>query len=259
MAVTINKASGTGGSKPETASKTQASWMMKGQKAQNAVAQAEAAAAAAAEAAGKLQRFWLMNGGEASITFLDGRLSKEGTLDIPMWYEHKAPVGGRWENFVCVANVEPCPFCEGGDKHQLVGGLTVINHTPYTYTKGQKAGQTIGDRRQLYIPSRTALKMLQTLAGKLGADGSGLQFMRFDVNRTGEKEPRVGNLMTPMGRTTKADLLKQFGKDLVEAADFEKEIVYRTGAELAKMGIVGPNTIGNTTAGDEAAAADEVE
>lgn len=226
------------------------SFLKKGSEAAKALEEADQKAAAAAEAAGKMWRFRIGKddiGKDFKITFLDGDLNDEGLLDGPMFYEHSVYHNGRWTNFVCLESLkeEPCPICEQGDSATLVQVLTVIDHTPYEIKKGEKKGQVVKDQKRLFVMKRSTIKQLQKLATKRG----GLAGCTFDVTRTSDKDPNVGNMFDFGEKVPMADLKKKYGMVKVKKGgqeievpfaspvDYEEEIVFYTRKELLEMGI----------------------
>jgi len=208
------------------------SWMMTGPKAKAAFEEEEAKTEAKREAAQRMFRFYLLEDEEAQITFLAGDVDDNGEIQAPMWFEHKLFWNGNWETFVCTAATEPCPMCEGGSQPTLVAGFPVINHTPYKIKRGPNQGKVLKDRPVLYIATRKTLKILQKIAAKQG----GLAGWTMDVSRTSKEEPRVGNVIVPVGHNSLAALKKQFG-EVANVFDVGEEIPYRSAAELKKMGV----------------------
>jgi hypothetical protein len=207
-----------------------------GQAAKAAIEHADAKAEAAKAEAGKLWRFWMPAGEDRMITFLDGELDAEGMLDVPMWNEHRLKIAGDWQNFVCVADQEPCPICEAGESKQLlVGVMTICDHTPHTVKSGQNAGKVIQHSRKLFVCTRQTIKMLAKQAKVTG----GLAGCTFEVNRTGDKEPSVGNQFIYQGKHTLSEIAEECGLKIedVQPADYTTEIVYRTADELVKLGV----------------------
>ncbi len=175
------------------------SFLMRGAAAHTAVSSEQTKADLAASQSGF--RFWLKVGGENRITFIDGALDADGALSIPYWYEHRLMIGGKLQNIVCyetLADAGPCPVCNCNHRTQLVAGLSIINHTPYVIQSGQKAGQTMQHRRQMFVAPRTAIGTLQKLAEKRG----GLISHCFDVHRKEAKDPRVGSVYDYVGQLT---------------------------------------------------------
>lgn len=171
-------------------------------------------------------RFFLKNGGESSITFLDGNL-EDGALNIPYFYEHFVKISGRAQNFVCTQDEEPCPICEGGDSPSFVGVLTVIDHSSYT----GKDGKEYKDQVRLFVPKRGTIKQLQKFAEKRG----GLRGCRFDVSRTGDKEPAVGNVFDFTEKLTEQQLVKTYGEKATPL-DYSKALGYLPAKDLRKLG-----------------------
>ena len=69
-------------------------FLKKGAAAHQEMKKADDAQQEAFEAASGPRRFWLKEGSEARITFLDGSLDKDGLLtDMVSFYEHMIPKG----------------------------------------------------------------------------------------------------------------------------------------------------------------------
>jgi len=212
------------------------SWMKTGSNAQAAMQHAEAQAEKAKEEAGKMWRFWMPPEEERKITFLDGDIGDDGMLAIPMFYEHRVKLDGKWQNFVCVAEQEPCPLCESGESKQtLVGVLTCIDHTVHKIAKGPNAGKSIQNSRKLYVVTRNTIKILSKIAIKKG----GLTGCTFDVSRTGDKEPSVGNQFDFVEKLSFPALMKKYDlkAEDVSPADVGDEIIYRSAEELEQLGL----------------------
>lgn len=177
-------------------------------------------------------RFYCDVGGEARVTFVDGELDQDGALAIPYWYEHRLMIG-RMLEVVCFETnptLGPCPICLAGHKTQLVGGLTVINHTPHTIKNGANAGKILTNRRQMFVAPRTALETLQKLATKRG----GLAGHCFDIYRKEKKDPRVGSIFDYVGALNQ-DQINGIGKDWTPF-NWDEEIKLTETAEMTKFG-----------------------
>ena len=227
------------------------SFLKRGAAAKQSIVEADAAAEAAKAEMNKLWRFYIGadNAGEDfKITFLDGKLDSDGTLDVVTWKEHTIFLAGRWKNLPCVGHEEPCPMCESGDKAALVGALTVIDHTPYTIKKGDKQGQKIERSKKLYVMKRGTIQQLQKYATKNG----GLQGCSFEVSRNGAKSPSVGDTFMFLEKTPLSALKKEYG-EMADAADLEEELPYFDRKGLLKMGVQGAagKTVGNHAAGPQ--------
>ena len=121
-----------------------------------------------------MRRFYLPYNGECQVTFLDGVLDDELMLDVPMFYEHQVRLNGKWENFVCVAETEPCPICEKGEsRNSLVGILTVIDHTRTDQERPERRqgdqGHQEAVRRQAADPEEAGEEGRQRPAGSPAA------------------------------------------------------------------------------------------
>ena len=107
-------ASAAASSKPKTqhpVNKSSVGWMKTGKAAKAALDYEEAKAEMAQQEAGKLWPFRLKPDDEGRITFLDGEMSADGLLDVPMYYQHQMKIGDKWQSFVCVeVDNTQCPI-----------------------------------------------------------------------------------------------------------------------------------------------------
>ena len=185
---------------------------------------------------GKVSRYWLKDGTDGQVTFLDGGIT-DGVLDIPFFYEHNINMNGKWGNFfICTQDEEPCPVCEGGATPSYVGVLTVIDHSEYT---SKKDGKVYKDQRRMFVAKRETIKILQKIAVKRG----GLRGCKFDVSRTGDKSASVGNVFDFTDKTGEAGLLSTFKLEAV-ALNYEEILanLYMPAKELRKLGFGNMNT-----------------
>lgn len=213
------------------------SWMLTGDRVSQMYRDQEAAAELAREEAGKMWRFFLKLNEERRITFLDGALGPDGLLMPGVGLrEHVVPYNGKRQNFLCTSLInEPCPLCLAGSRADPIYVFTVIDHTPFTLTKGPNAGKTIEHSRKLFVAKVTALKLLQAVAAK--NDGS-LVGLTIDVSRIGDdKTPAVGNMFQVVGRTPIADIVTELGAEMATPASYGEEFVMRNAAELTAMGV----------------------
>lgn len=213
-------------------------WMKTGQAAKDAVAKEEAKAEMQAASAGKLWRFWMPPEEERQVTFLDGKLDDDGMLDILMFYEHAVKINGRFENFICTSDAENgyCPICEKGEaKANLVGVMTVIDHTPHKIQSGPNAGKIIKNSKKLYVAKKQTLKMLTKKAQK----HKGLVGVTFDITRGDDKTAGVGSSWDFVSKMDEAELREKYGlsESDVQVADYGSELTYRTPQELIELGI----------------------
>lgn len=231
-------------------------WLSKGKQSAEIAKKEEADAAARKEQQGKMWRFWLKEGEEARITFVDGVLTS-GLLLPPRFYEHTLSMNGKYPTYVCPEKSNPdggdkCPLCESGDRAVLVSLFTVIDHRSF---KGQD-GKTYKDSPKLLVAKPQAMEYLQKRAEKFG----GLAGVTFDVSRTGEKSASIGNtydyveknedfeaLRKKYTRTFKNEKGQEETKTIFVPADYEKEIVFHTGQELCEMGFGKPGVTGGVS------------
>lgn len=208
------------------------SFLKTGKAAATSFKEEEAKAEAAKDQAGKLWRFRINKDNyeeEFRITFLDGEINEFDLLDTPSFYEHTIFFNGKWQNFVAPEDEED-PIAEQHDrKADFVQAFTVIDHTPFT----RKDGTKIKASKKLFICKRTTLKLLTNIAKKRG----GLTGASFDVMRSGDKSPAVGDNFDFVEKKTLQELAKEYGEDLASPADYAEEIPYYTRSELLEMGI----------------------
>lgn len=238
------------------------SWMKTGSESAAAAAQEQADAEIRKQQQGKMFRFFMGKGEEGvKITFVDGSLDKNGFLLPPRFYEHMINTGSGWENFICPEQSAPemkdkCPLCESGDRPSLISIFTVIDHRTFTSKDGTK---TYTDSPKLFTPKSGSMEILNKIAAKRG----GLAGCTFDVFRTGDKAPSVGSAfdfcekgdpdemakLAKYQRTYKDSSGKDFTDTVFKPADYEKELIYRTGDELRKLGFGKPSTTGSSPMG----------
>jgi len=191
----------------------------------------------------KTWRFWVKEGEEARITFVDGGLTKDGFLDVVSFREHRLLRNGSWNNyFVCTKEVEgSCPICEEGDLPSRVAVLTVIDHRKITGKKKKEDGSvvTYQDVPKLFVAKTDTLKLLTNLAQKRG----GLQGCTFDVMRVGNRAPAVGSQFDFIEKAAVTVLKVKYFKvedgkkvTLFKPLDYEKEITYLSVDELRNLG-----------------------
>lgn len=248
-----------GAAAPVKASKSASqtpSWAKRGKAAQQAMDTYEKDAEKHFAEMNRMWRFWIPKGETAPITFVDGNLLPDGTLDILTFREHSVQVNGEWDQFVCIAETEPCPLCEGGDFPSLVGVLTIIDHRTYKSKKGKGVYK---DTPKLFVAKKNTIKLLQQMATKR----DGLAGCRFDVSRLNDNDPNVGGSFDFESKTPVEKLAKELtrkSKDgktetVFKPADYEKEIQYKEADELRAKGFGSGKPIGSEAAPDAEEAA----
>jgi len=200
------------------------SYLKKGAAAVTEVAKAEAQAEL--RKTNNTWRFWLPDGEDAKITFLDGGLLADGTIDSVVYHEHNVKMNGRFGNtFLCIKEFEACPLCEQDDNAAFVAAFTIIDHRKYT-DKDKKEHK---DQTRLFVCKLETYKLLQKIATKR----DGLAGATFDVSRTGDKSASVGNMFDYTSKAPVGAILKKYDTAVI---DYEKEIPYRDGKTLRDLG-----------------------
>lgn len=239
-----------------TATPAKAGWMKTGSASVQVEAQNKAEIEKRKEEQGKSMRFWMKDGEEARVTFVDGGLVETPygkVLVPPRYYEHNLMLNGTWgHTFVCPQMTAPdsgekCPICESSDRPTLVALFTVIDHREFASTK--TPGKVYKDTVKLYVAGPGTFEQLNKLAQKTG----GLEGSTWDISRSGDKSPRVGSTFFPQGKTEIDKLVKQYTYELTDpktnvksvqskfkTLDYEQEIVFRTGDQLRLMGMGKP-------------------
>lgn len=178
---------------------------------------------------GKLQRFWIpidKLGDDFRITFLDGDLGFDGWIVCPAWYEHTVYWNGKWRNFIA-PNTEIDPIKEmTGKNPRLVAGLSIIDHTEYEVNGGIYTNQ-----KRMFVCTRQTLKLLNKIAAKRG----GLTGCTFDVSRTQNRSPSVGDLFEFVKKSKLEELAKEFTPVVTTPVNFSSELTYRTRDELVAL------------------------
>jgi hypothetical protein len=219
------------------------SWFQKGADAAAAFQKDEHEAQQKFEAGKRAWRFWVKEGEEARITFVDGGLTKDGFLDVISFKEHRLYRNGSWNNFY-VCTMEPegtCPICEEGDAPSRVAALTVIDHRKIVGKKKKEDGSPVIYQNvpKLFIAKQDTIKLLTSMAQKRG----GLQGCTFDVMRVGNRAPSVGSQFDFIDKQPATVLRGQYttmveGKKvtLFKPLNYEEEIKYYSAVELRKLG-----------------------
>lgn len=218
-------------------------FMKTGKEAQALRSREEAAKEAAMNRGTRVQRFWMPKESERQITFLDGALDEDGIFMQPSYMEHQMQINGDWKNwFVCTADNEPCPLCDNGNRPSLVTLFLAIDRTGYV---SKKTGNTVKDYLILLAAKQQSYKMLLKKATKLG----GLAGVTFDVSRTGDQSPAIGNDYDFVERVSDEDVAKILAEHELTVPKYEDLITYRSADELRKMGFGGAAPIGSDSIG----------
>lgn len=221
------------------------SWLKSGEESAKLAKQHAVEVEIAKSKQGKMFDFWLKEGEEARITFVDGNLNPQGFLLPPRYYEHSLYLNGSWGNkFVCPEKTSPelgqkCPLCEGGDRPSLVALFTIIDHREH------KSGDKVYvNMPRLLVAKPQSFEILHKIAVKR----EGLAGATFDVSRIGEKSASIGTMFDFIEKNPVEELRKKYtrtfknkdGKEetvsAFEPCNYEEQIVFRSEQELRAMG-----------------------
>lgn len=195
------------------------------------------------ERANSMWRWFIKPGETGRLTFVDGKLTDKGVLEGFMYREHRIQIAGKWEDFVCTIEQEPCPIHEMGDDASLVTALTVIDHREFAGKKGIHK-----DRPKLFVFKAGTRKVLQKYAATRG----GLAGWTVEVSRTeGDKVPNVGDVFDFIEKTDDAVLRTRYTREVPDPknkdkkikatifvpADYQNVIRYVPATELRKLGL----------------------
>lgn len=166
----------------------------------------------------QVYRFWMPNGGETSLIFIDG--------DANLFWEHNFYRNDSWKNWAtCVQgmNGQSCPFCEVNKfPASEVAAFTVIDRTEWASKKNPSEKHK--DEIRLFVTKMSGLALLNLQRKRR----EGLSGCEFVVNRTGDKSPATGSNFDFVKKWTPAELAKTFpglvseGKTIIEPADYAK-------------------------------------
>jgi len=164
-------------------------------------------------------RFWLREGEEATVVFVD---------DTGFYVKtHQLQIDGSWSNFItCIRDFSPCPICNSGKKSTTTAYYTVID----TRTIVRRDGTKETNRKVLFPAKGSAINILADMKKKYGS----LTGLAFKVKRYSDKSPNCGDFFELVSKK-RVDLMK-FGKDANKPIDYEKVLAPPTEDELKAMG-----------------------
>lgn len=176
---------------------------------------------------GQPWRFRMKPGEERNIVFLTGQADGK---DVPVIDEHQLKIDGNWGHFFTCLRVmgEKCPLCEAGDRPYVAGFFTVLDRTEY---KGSN-GNTYKDQVRVLAAKFKSLKQLKKFSQKYG----GLIGIEFEVSRSSDKAPSIGDTYIKEDRWDMDDLEAVLGKPIHEAVvNWEEYLAPKPAAELARV------------------------
>lgn len=187
------------------------------------------------------RRFFLKQGEERTVVFLDGDLDGNGFFTNPVTREHTVKIGNKFQNILCLNEQEPCPLCQLAGENSPVGRasfvcyFTVLDRTGYVDQQGNRHSDFVA----IYVAKTNTLKQLQAFAKKLG----GLRGQEMTITRTNSNNaPRVGDMFIP---GQKWDIQNQIIPHFVSQGrkaeefqpfDYAKAITYYSADQLRSMG-----------------------
>jgi hypothetical protein len=175
------------------------------------------------------QRFWLMPGKSAKVTFLD-------SVGI-YFHEHELQVNGRWGNyFTCRKDFSECPLCDAGHRPTYVAAYSVIDHSEYT----TKKGDVLKNQKKLLVLRPTVMnKLARRRADQKDGD---LTYYMFSFARDKKEECRTGEDIQLVKRITPKALLSIKPKDAnitdeewLKPFDYRKLFAPRSVEELRRL------------------------
>ncbi len=178
-------------------------------------------------------RFWLKEGEEAEIMFLD--------QDPCMVWEHKIELNGRWETLICTREFQHCPICEAFPRHKpgLTAYLSIIDTRPYM----DRQGTQVKFSKKLF-PMKAAM---QGIVYDILKEQKSLKYLLCRVKRYSAKSASGGDYLAPI-RRIKDPLKVVKSADLLVPFDYEKVFQPLTSEELTAMGIFSAPILGSEDA-----------
>lgn len=175
----------------------------------------------------KQRRFWMPEGAETKVIFLDG-------VPFKFW-EHQVPINGNFRNwFTCLRDLDEngCPLCDHAEKHRdannkashgryLVGMFNVIDRSKWV----DKEGKEHKDEVKILPVKVMMLKRFKKRAERYGGSLEGHEFI---VSRTSKKVANIGDDWEHVGEVD----LKEFK---VEKFDFKELLKPSSHADLLKI------------------------
>lgn len=150
-----------------------------------------------AEKSSFTRRFWMKNGTDREITFIDGASIDFNGQKIPtpiQYQEYNLNMNGHWRNWFTRPTDDSQDFLkEMGHRASKVAALTVIDHSEWTDRKGV----VHKDEVTLYVLKRssTVWKQIERFYQTHGS----LEGQKFRISRMGDKSPGAGSLLEHIG------------------------------------------------------------
>ena len=148
-------------------------------------------------ASSSVRRFWMKNGTDREITFIDPASVDFNGQQIPtpiQYQEYNLNMNGHWRNWFTRPTDDTQDFLkELGHRASKVAALTVIDHSEWTDRKGV----VHKDEITMYVVKRSSTVWKQI--ERFYANHGSLEGQRFRISRMGDKSPGAGSLLEHIG------------------------------------------------------------
>ena len=179
------------------------------------------------ETSDKVRRFWMKNGTDREITFVDPATINFNGQQIPtpiQYMEYNLNMNGHWRNWFTRPTDDSQDFLkELGHRASKVAALTVIDHSEWTDRKGNAHK----DEVVMYVVKRssTVWKQIERFYSTHGS----LQGQRFRISRMGDKSPGTGSLLEHIGQS------EVYNPEIHKPYDYFEVLKPKTRDELIKI------------------------
>jgi hypothetical protein len=179
------------------------------------------------ETSDKVRRFWMKNGTDREITFVDPATINFNGQQIPtpiQYMEYNLNMNGHWRNWFTRPTDDSQDFLkELGHRASKVAALTVIDHSEWTDRKGN----VHKDEVLMYVVKRssTVWKQIERFYSTHGS----LQGQRFRISRMGDKSPGAGSLLEHIGQS------EVYNPEIHKPYDYFEVLKPKTRDELIKI------------------------
>jgi len=156
--------------------------------------EAALARGASAEQDGKPWRFWLAQGKETTVTFLDDH----PPVISEHWVRSAVHKGGDTYTCLSVLN-QPCPLCAAGDRAYVAGYYHIHDGVAWK----DKEGKDQAGRVKIMCAKAKSFKVIKKYSERF----KGLTGMAFDVERSPERtSAAIGDMYIPLQKLTAQEI-----------------------------------------------------
>lgn len=197
-----------------------------------------------AEAFGEAWRFFVKPPEGADDPQIQECVFVDGDDPIFTLREHSIKLNGKYVTFPCIQGMNPdedCPFCEAADEDRNLRVQvydakcrTLIDMTGYYSTKESKQVTNI---KKMLVVKGDINKRIDGYARRY----KGLQYTRWEISRTSDKDDNIGNEWHFVEKLTEAQMKELFpgkaGEVLMTPIDYltHSSLKLRTHEELTKL------------------------